>query len=462
VAQLTYCSVAELAERIGAGELSSEELVAACIERINEVNPRLNAVVHLVEEEAMAAAREADLAFARGETRGPLHGVPMCIKDSFDTAGVISTAGTTGRAGYIPKQDATVVARLKAAGAILLGKTNTSELTLSFEPFNLLFGKTYNPYDLTKSPGGSSGGAAAIVAAGGAPFDIGSDYAGSIRLPAHFSGVAGIKPTSGRVPRTGHIIPYAAGAPDGYQQVGPLARTVEDLALLLELIAGPDWEDPTIVPMPLLSFREVELGTLRVSYYTDNGTLPPIPEISGVVTAVADALENHVAIVEENRPPRLDETWKLWSYLDSADGFGGGLEILENAGTKETNPYIQSRRLAKDEQISAEEFGRRLREVERFRSQMLGFMREYDLLVCPANANVALPYDSYEQFGEGFSYTATYNITGWPAAVVRAGTSKEGLPIGVQLVGQPWREDVVLAAAHYVETTFGGWQPPSL
>ncbi|MFQ5790870.1 MAG: amidase, partial [Acidobacteriota bacterium] len=205
---LVFSSAASLARAIRGKKVSSEEVVRACLARIEVVNPHLNAVVTLVAEASLARAREADAALARGELQGPLHGVPMTIKDSLDTAGVITTGGTRGRASFVPTEDATVVARLRAAGAVLLGKTNTPELTLSFETDNDVYGRTNNPYDLTRTPGGSSGGAAAILAAGGSPLDLGSDTGGSIRLPCHFCGIVGMKPTGGRVPRTGHIIPF--------------------------------------------------------------------------------------------------------------------------------------------------------------------------------------------------------------------------------------------------------------
>jgi amidase len=223
--------------------------VNACLARIEQVNPRLNAVVQLDGDHAREVARAADQATARGEVTGPLHGVPMTIKDSFDTAGMISTGGTLGRKAFVPDQDATVVARLRAAGAVLLGKTNTPEFTWSFETRSPVYGRTNNPWSSDLSPGGSSGGAAAIVAACGAPFDIGSDTGGSIRVPSHFCGTAGIKPTSGRVPRTGHIV-GSEGHIQSLTQLGPIARSVDDLALLLGIIAGPDWRDATVAPAP--------------------------------------------------------------------------------------------------------------------------------------------------------------------------------------------------------------------
>ena len=227
--EICYFDATELAERIRTKALSPVEVVRAHLDRIDAVNPRLNAVVTLADG-SMERAREAEAALIRGDLWGPLHGVPMTIKDSLDTAGLITTGGSTGRARFVPSQDATVVGRVKRAGAILLGKTNTPELTLSYETNNLVYGRTNNPWDVSRTSGGSSGGEAAIVASGGAAFDIGSDYGGSIRLPAHFNGIAGIKPTHGRVPRTGHIFPYG-GTHDSFQQIGPFGRYVDDLVL---------------------------------------------------------------------------------------------------------------------------------------------------------------------------------------------------------------------------------------
>jgi amidase len=456
--EMIYASVLDLVKAIKAKEISSVELVQACLHRIEEVNPKLNAVVQLCAEEALAEARLADEALARGENKGLLHGIPMTIKDSLDTAGVITTGGTLGRKNFVPEKDATVVRRLKNEGAILLGKTNTPELTLSFETNNLIYGRTNNPYDLSRSSGGSSGGAAAIIASGGSPFDIGSDYGGSIRVPSHFCGLAGIKPSSGRVPRTGHIIPYAAGATDAYQAIGPIARSVADLTLLLGIIAGSDWQDPLIVPMPPANPDNVDLSKLRVAFHTDNGMITPIPEIIQAVKDAAKSLEGCVASVTEDRPQRLEETWDLWTSLNVADGGFGTLEILERAGTTQT-----SRPLGRpDREVTGREFGRLLREMDLFRSQMLGFMANYDVMICPVNAKVAINHDTLYENYPAFSYTATYNLTGWPAGVVRVGTSPEGLPIGVQIVANPFREDVVLKVAQFLEDTFGGWRQPPL
>ena len=217
----------------------------------------------------------------------------MTLKDSLDTEGVVTTYATLGRRTFVPERDSTVAARLRSAGAILLGKTNTPEFTLAGESDNLVYGRTNNPYGLDRTPGGSSGGAGAIVAAGGSAFDIGSDTGGSIRLPAHFNGIAGIKPNSGRVPRTGHAVPYGMGATDAYTQNGPMARYVEDLALTLPIISGSDWEDPAIVPMPLGDPTDVDLGSLRVAFYTSSeGFKAPTQE-------TIDAVESAIKVVSD-------------------------------------------------------------------------------------------------------------------------------------------------------------------
>src|SRR6201996_2651512 len=237
---ITMKSATELATAIRSKQLSSKSVVDAHLDQIAKVNPKLNAVVQLTADSARKQAEEADAALARGEIKGPLHGVPMTIKDTMETAGVICTGGTKGRANYVPKADATAVARLRAAGAIFLGKTNVPELAGAGETDNLVYGRTNNPYDLARTPGGSSGGEAAIISACGSPLGLGTDAGGSIRVPAHYCGLAAIKPTSGRVPRTGQF-PQPMGARAPVFHVSLIARQVADLALALPIISGPDF-----------------------------------------------------------------------------------------------------------------------------------------------------------------------------------------------------------------------------
>jgi amidase len=457
--ELHYGSTRALAQAIRTRHVSSEDVVRACIERIQAVNARLNAVVQFTADAALAAARDADAALARGEIRGPLHGVPMTIKDSLDTAGIVTTGGTKGRAAFVPSADAPVVARLKRAGAILLGKTNTPELTLSFNTTNLIYGPTRNPYDLMRSPGGSSGGAAAIVAAGGVPFDIGSDYAGSIRVPSHFCGVAGIKPTSGRVPRTGHILPYG-GLLDSFQQIGPIARTVDDLALILPLIAGPDFVDPAILPLPAISPDAVALKSLRVAFHTDNGIATPTPETADTVRRAAKALADVGAAVTEARPAGIEEMFASVFPFYTADGGAAVRRLLKAAGTTETmlTTFTEAR------PMTAEGLDALVTKWYDIRSRMTGFLKDHDVIVCPVNAHAAPALGEREtlEFLSAFSYTMTYNATGWPAMTVRGGTSPEGLPIGVQVVAHPGREDVALVVGRELERALGGFAPPAL
>ena len=416
--KILYGSAANLAQAISDGKLSSAEVVEAHLRRIEQVNPLLNAVVQVRAEAALDDARRADAARSRGEVQGPLHGVPMTIKDSLDTEGVITTGGTKGRESYVPERDSTVVARLRSAGAILLGKTNTPEFTLAAETDNLVYGRTNNPYDLSRTPGGSSGGAAAIIASGGSPFDIGSDTGGSIRWPAHCCGIAGIRPTSGRVPRTGHVVPYGLGARDILTQNGPMARFVEDLALFLPIISGPDWRDPAIVPMPLGDLSNVSMMDLRVAVHTDNGVVPVTPAVADAVNSAAAALTDAGVVVEEGCPEALLRSHALFSDLGSADGRAWVRRLLDGAGTTEVHPWLASR-ISESRLMTSDEFGIVLENLDQYRSDLLGFMESYDAILCPASPYPALPHGTWlEEFGKGaFTYTAAYNLAGWPGAV---------------------------------------------
>jgi amidase len=462
--EIIYSSASELARAIRGGEVSSAEVVEAHLKRIEEVNPRLNAVVHLTADAARKRAREADEARARGEEWGPLHGVPVTIKDAFETEGIVSAGGTAGRAAYVPDADAAGVARLKAAGAVVLGKTNVPEISLAFESDNLVYGRTHNPYDLTRTPGGSSGGEGAAVASGMSPLGIGSDAGGSIRVPAHFCGIAGIKPTSGRTPRTGHFPPMG-GLLDSIWQIGPLARRVEDLALALPILCGADWRDPTVAPVPLGDHTQVELKGLRVAVHTDNGIVAPTDDIAGVVRDAARVLADAGAEVVEARPPVPAEAYDLLLGLYAADSGAGLRMLLMMSGTSETSPLMtRLLEILGAKSLTAGELSALVFQLDAWRSEMLSFMRDYDLIVCPPCARAAMPhgttFDRENQLF--FSYTMIYNMTGWPGAVVRAGTSADGLPLGAQLVARPWREDVALASALEVERALGGWRRPPL
>ena len=304
------------------------ELMDAHLRRIEQVNPSLNAVAEVLSESAREAAARVDRQRAQGVPLGSLAGVPFSVKDSIEVKGTVCTAGTLGRQYAAPsREDATVVARLRAAGAIPLARTNLPDLLFAFESDNLIRGRTNNPYDLSRTSGGSSGGEAALIAAGGFAFGLGSDAAGSVRVPAHFCGIASIKPTSGRLPRTGHV-PPAGGWIESLWQIGPMARRVEDL-VRDALLAGPDGRDHTVIGMPYgdpdaVRIDAVDTQDLRVAFFTDNGVAPAEPGTVAAVRQVAAALASEVRLMEERRPPGVEESYDLEMGLLGPDG-GDGL-----------------------------------------------------------------------------------------------------------------------------------------
>ena len=461
---ILYTSAKRLAAMVQAKQISSVELTQAYLARIDVVNPKINAVVLLAAERAMAEAKQADALLAKGKSKGPLHGVPFTVKDSHDTAGLVSTGGTLGRKHFIPGTDATSIARLRAAGGIIMGKTNTPELTLSGRTTNLIYGRTENPYLAGYQPGGSTGGGAAIIAAGGSPFDIGTDFGGSIRGPAHFCGITGLKPSTGLVPRTGHIVGYG-GFFDAFQVVGPLARWVEDLELITDIIRGPDYLDAAIVPAPWLDPKAVDLKKLKVAYYFSNGSKDAAtPETIAAVKRSVAILEAAGLTCIEDCPTELhQESQELRNALSSADGRAWVRRLLEGYGTTQVSPVIS---LKDEPRADVERFTELAELFDANRSKLLQWMQGYDLVLAPVNRGPAEPWPddlSASSSGSGnIGYTTTYNNTGWPGAVVRAGTSPEGLPIGVQILAGPFREDLALAAAYVLEAGTGGYQRPVL
>lgn len=416
-----------IADAIRERDVSATEVTQAFLGRIASSNPAINAAVQVVDERAIAEARQADEQLARGTTSGPLHGVPFTAKDVFDTEGVVTATGLPERAGQIPDRDAVAVARLRAAGAILIAKTNCPQGGGGGVTDNEVYGRTNNPYDPARTPGGSSGGEAALQGAGASPLGLGSDSGGSIRLPAHYCGVAGLKPTTGRVPNTG-AYEHPGGLTDTRTQVGPLSRFVEDLELALSIIAGLDWHDSGVIPMPLGSMDDVSIAGLRVAVYDDDGCVTPTQATKDAVGAAARALEDAGAAVMESLPPGLEDAGPI------TQGYWGMTKI---SGAEVEQNYLR---------------------WDRFRSRMLGYMRDFDAIICPVDHHPAPLHDEPDE--QRFAYTLAYSLTGWPCVVVRAGISPENMPIGVQVVARPWREDVALAVARQIEAAGGGWQPP--
>ena len=416
-----------LARAIRAKKVSSLEVVRAHLEHIHTVNPRLNAVVFATAESALKQARSADRRNTRKNQVGPLHGVPFTAKDIFDTAGLPTTAGLRMLRSNIPDHDATVVARMREAGAILIGKTNCPPGGTGGDSWNALHGGTRNPYDINRSPGASSSGEAAIIAAGGSPLGIGSDSGGSIRMPAHYCGVAALKPTSGLVPSTGGY-GLVGGLTDPRSQVGPMARFVSDLIVALPIMAGPDGVDSGVVPVPVAK-RTAKLKDLRVAWYADDGIAKPTNAVAAAVRAASRALAEAGCIVSEERPPGLVEAHQV------------------------TLGYWGDRRMSHE---------RLYKRWDGFRTTMLQFMSRFDIIVTAVAPDVAPLYRAKTVPARDFSYTSPFSLSGNPCVVVRAGSSPEGLPIGVQVVARNWHDDVALRAARRIEQSLGGWRPASV
>ena len=427
IRDLTHLSAGELARRIRAREVTAQAVVEAFLERIEAINPQINAVVRLAPD-ALDRARQADLDLAQGRAHGPLHGVPFTVKDVFDVADLPSAVGLDARRGKFPGDDAVAVMRWRQAGAILLGKTNCPPGGSGADTENLLYGRTLNPHDPTRTPGGSSGGEAAIIAAHGSPLGLGSDSGGGLRVPAHFCGVAALKPTVGRVPNTG-AYNHRGGLTDVRTQIGPLARSVADLALAWPLLCGQDFIDSGVVPMPVGDPTSVCLGELSVAYFGSDPASPASSETADTIGAVAQALARASVLVEPARPRDFVRNGRGISdaYAEVASLRGQDVVELYDAW-------------------------------DGYRSFLLQFIRPYDAILCPVSAQPAPPFREVDR--KRFDYTLPFSLLGWPVVVVAAGRSKSGLPIGVQIAARPWREEVAIALGMVVERALSGASSP--
>jgi Asp-tRNA(Asn)/Glu-tRNA(Gln) amidotransferase A subunit family amidase len=467
---LTFLPAVVMAERIRKKKLSPVELVEAHLAQIEKLNPRLNAFVQVDAERARRAAHHAEIAVTQGKTLGSLHGVPISIKSSFEVAGMRCEAGTRLRAGLVATQDAPLVTRLKNAGAIVLGVTNAPELLMAWETDNLLYGRTNSPWDLDRTPGGSSGGEAAAIAAGMSACGVGSDGGGSIRVPAHFSGICGLKPTPGRIPATGHF-PVSAGPFALIGVVGPMARTVADLKVLFEVMQGPDIGDTCAAPVPVRWPSDDEVRKLSVGYFEDDSRTPVTRETRAAVRTAAEALRGAGFKVDRFQPEELEEARRLWHKFFVVAG-GMLLRPMFKEGDANLSPILkQFLEWAADEPGHT---GRTLLDAwiqrDLLRARFFVQMRQYPILLCPAAAIPAFRHGERSWHVEGktvhyldaWSYTEFFNLLGNPAAVVPAGQSPEGLPIGVQIVGRPWEEEQVLSVAAALEKQCGAWRIPPI
>lgn len=452
-------SASEIVTKIKSRELSAKEVAQTFLNRIEQVNPKINAIVEIHPEQVLHQAELADNMVKKNESHlGALHGLPITIKDSFFVEGFNTSKGFPPFCKKPASQDATAVKRLKSAGAIILGITNVPELLVAYESDNNLYGKTNNPYDLTRVAGGSSGGEGAIIAAGGSPLGLGSDAGGSVRQPAHCCGISAHKPTQGLVPYTGDIpMDGLAGLISQILTTGPMARHVEDLNLALNIIAGPDGCDPHIAPVKIHNYKEVNINLLNVAYFLGNKNLSPDKDTENVLLNVIKLLNGKVKSIKEDVPP-IDDIFKLhWEtffyYGDKAFGLKKFFELSDykNCSTV-LKEFVEG---SEQCEYSVTELRQRLIEVELFRWDMMRYMQNYDVIISPVATQPAFHHHESAQQRINNSYLSLHNVTGWPATVIPVGYSKDGLPIGIQIAAKKWCDHICFALAHEIQNLIG-------
>ena len=449
---IVFSSTTQLAAAIRKGHISATEVLEALLAQINKHNPALNAIITMDVERARERSHEADKALALGQVWGPLHGVPFTLKDAHSTAGVRTTTGFPPLSDYVPREDSTITARLKAAGGILIGKTNLPVMMSDYQSNNPIFGRTNNPWNLECTPGGSSGGAAAALASGMTPFEIGTDLSGSIRIPAHFCGLFGLKPTENRVSSAG-LIP-GLSAPRSIRIMGssgPMARTAGDLELIYSIIAGPDGLDTEVQPVPVEDTPEISLKKLRIAFAPTFPGIPVAADILHSIEELAGQLNHSGAVVEEVLP-RLDFNKELSSAGELIGMVVGAFQSQEKKPITLAQ-YMEALH-RRDQSIIAWE----------------KFFDDWDVLVCPASMTTAFPHcetgSPLQVDGHKVDYwmisahSTVFNYTGHPAIVIPYKLDRDGLPIGVQIVGKRWDESRLLAIAKAISEVTGEFKRP--
>jgi amidase len=454
-------------EFLRSGAISAVELAEAHLEQIASLNPRLNVFADFDAERVRAQARRLDET-PKDERRGALHGLPVTVKSSIATAGYRCEIGSLLHQGDVPHEDAVVVARLRAAGALILGTTNCPEFLMAYETANLLHGRTLNPWDLERTPGGSSGGESAAIAAGLSAAGLGSDSGGSVRVPAHFTGICSFKPTPGRIPGRGHL-PPCVGPFSTLGAIGPMARTMADVTLMFRTLSGQDPLDPVSPPIELRKPRLNKLRANTIGFFEDDGLVPVTPETRAAVQAAAAALRKAGFRVEPFRPRTLELLRQLWwKFFVQC---GAMFYAPEIRGREDQLSPIFSEFLSFSDavpQLTAQQLLDAWAELDLIRSKTLEEMSEHPVLLCPVASIPAFRHDEREWIVEGravdyldaWRHTQWFNALAAPAAVVPVGRSPEGLPIGVQIVARPFQDETALGVAAVVDSAFGYRPPP--
>jgi amidase len=480
-ADLDFASALDAARAIRSGKVSSVELTTRVLERIAQHNAKLNAIVTLTADAALARAREADAALARREWWGPFHGVPCTVKDTFEVAGVTTTAGSPALRNHVPTRDAAVVARLRAAGAVLLGKTNVPLFAADWQSYNAVYGQTNNPWDVSRTPGGSTGGGAAAIAAGLSYLEPGSDLAGSIRIPAHFCGIYGHKPSLDVVPQRGHIPPppgIPAGPPSALAVVGPLARSASDLLAALEVLGGPDGDEATAWRWALPPARGARLTDYRVGYVLDDPRAPVSSEVKDVLVAAVESLRKAGVRLEEGWPSGLnvDEQYEAYLtilYAHYTDPVREDqLEVLRRLAANQDGSYLARYARA----VTAPDVLLRTMESRRRAARAIwqAYFRTHDAFLLPTALVTAFPHDhtgnqlsrmlttsgGSRPYGDLCFWISFATLGGLPATTAPVGLTKDGLPVGLQIVG-PYLEDATpIDVAGRLADAVGSFRPP--
>jgi amidase len=464
--EIVLASATRQLELLRVGQLSVAELAEAHIRRIERLNPTLNALVDFDPERVRAQARQLD---SVKNSRGTLHGLPVTIKSSIATAGYRCEIGSLLHKGATPTEDAEAVARLRAAGALILGTTNCPEFLMAYETANLLHGQTRNPWGLDRSPAGSSGGESAAIAAGLSAGGLGSDSGGSVRVPAHFTGICSLKPTPGRVPGRGHL-PPCVGPFAILGAIGPMARTIADVTLLFRTIGQQDALDPLSPPLALRSPSLDDLRQNTIGFFEDDGLVPVTQETRAAVNAAAQALRDAGSRVEPFRPSTLESLRKLWwKFFVQCGAMFYAPEIASKE--QHLSPIFREfLSIARAEQpLTATELLNAWAELDVLRAKTLEEMRNFPVILCPVASIPAFRHNEREWTIDGKSvayldavrHTQWFNSLSAPAAVVPVGRSPEGLPIGVQIVARPFEDETALGIAAIVDAAFG-FQPPPM
>jgi Asp-tRNA(Asn)/Glu-tRNA(Gln) amidotransferase A subunit family amidase len=471
MSELVFESAASIARMIREKEVSPLEVVRAHIERIEAINPKINAFVATDFDRAIDRARALTESLMRGEPVGPLCGVPISIKDTIQVAGLRMVAGTRLRQSYVAERDAPVVSLLLRAGAIILGKTNVPEMAMDYRSENEVFGRTNNPWDMSCVPGGSSGGEAAAIASGCSAAGVGSDLGGSIRVPSHFCGIAGLKPTPGRISGSGHfppnIGPFSLGA-----SLGPMARRVEDLALMFKVLAAFDPSDASSIPIEPREPDPYAIRSARVMWYCEDGISPVTSDTKRAVELAAQALAERGFQVSEQLPAGLERAHELWYDWLGRTSVPGIISLYQGK-EDQMGPLMRGlKRLAESQPpLTLDKYISTWFERDALKASVVKQMMEHPIILAPVAALPAFKHDHRGNFDiegqqvdylKAFSYAQAYNLLGLPSATVPCARSRDGLPIGVQVVGRPFEEERVLAVAAILEEALGGFKRPPL